>query len=235
MTDDKKNERIAKLIARSGLCSRREAEKWIEAGRVEVDGVIISSPAMNVNEKNLILVDKKPLPSKEATRLWIFHKPKGCITSHKDPEGRMTIFDLLPENMPRVISIGRLDYNSEGLILLTNDGELARRLELPSTGWVRTYRARAFGTPDERKLAQLKKGVTIDGVRYAPAKIEMEKKQGGNSWIKISITEGKNREVRKMLSYAGMEVNRLIRVSFGSFKLGGLEVGEVREVRDFEI
>lgn len=231
MPEQTQTNRIAKVMARAGLCSRREAERWIAAGRVQVDGVTIDSAALNVTDDNKISVDGKPLPQKSAARIWMFHKPKGIITTNLDPEGRQTIFDILPDNMPRVITIGRLDYNSEGLILLTNDGDLSRKIELPATGWVRTYKARAYGTADNKKLEQLKKGATIDGVKYAASKITLDKKQSGNNiWLNVSITEGKNREVRKMLSYAGLEVNRLIRTSFGSFKLGDLAAGDIKEV-----
>lgn len=230
MTDIQKPERIAKVMARAGLCSRREAERWIAEGRVKVDGEKLTTPAVTVTEDSNIVVDGKPLATKEQTRLWIFHKPKGMLVTHADPRGRKTIFDILPSELPRVVTIGRLDYNSEGLLLLTNDGGLARHLELPSTGWIRRYRVRAFGKVDEKKLEQLKKGVTIDKVRYAAASIEVEKTQGGNSWLNVGITEGKNREVRKMLAHAGLEVNRLIRTSYGPFQLGNLPVGEVRAV-----
>lgn len=225
-----KEERIAKVMARAGLCSRRDAEKWIEQGRVEIDGKRINTPAIKVSEKSLIKVDGKRLPSKKPTRLWIMHKPKGCITSSRDPEGRQTIFDLLPKNMPRVITVGRLDYNSEGLLLLTNDGELARSMELPSAGWVRKYRARAYGAIDQARLDQVEAGVTIDGVKYAPAEIKIKSQKGDNIWFDISITEGKNREVRKILEYAGVEVNRLIRTHFGKYSLGDITICKVDEI-----
>lgn len=230
MQDLPKGERVAKVIARSGLCSRRDAERLIAEGRVAVDGEVITSPALNVSDNNIIKVDGKPLTLKEKSRLWIFYKPKGVITSASDPQGRMTVFDVLPENLPRVITIGRLDYNTEGLLLLTNDGAVARHIELPSSGWIRKYRVRAFGIIDNTKLNMLRIGATIDGVRYGAAKIELEKTQNGNSWFIISIKEGKNREIRKMMEYAGMEVNRLIRVSYGPFALGKMHVGDVVEV-----
>lgn len=223
-------QRIAKVIARSGLCSRREAERWIEQGRVSVNGTVLASPACTVSEQDTILVDGKPLSAAKETRLWLFHKPKGCITSHKDPEGRTTVFDLLPRDMGHIISIGRLDYNTEGLLLLTNDGELARHLELPSTGWIRRYRLRAYGSLDAAKLDKLRQGITIEGVRYAPAAIDIESSKGENHWLVIAITEGKNREVRKLMDYAGLTVNRLIRLAYGPFQLGKLEVKALREV-----
>ncbi|PIR39138.1 MAG: pseudouridine synthase [Alphaproteobacteria bacterium CG11_big_fil_rev_8_21_14_0_20_39_49] len=222
--------RIAKVIARSGLCSRRDAEKWILAGRVKIDGKVIDKPSINVTDKNTILIDDKPLPKIEEEKLWIFHKPKGCITSTDDPQGRQTVFDLLPEDMPRVITIGRLDYNTEGLLLLTNSGELARHIELPSTGWVRTYRVRAYGNLNKNKLEDIKNGVVIDKIKYAPAKINVERSNNKNHWITISITEGKNREVRKLLEYTGLSVNRLIRTSYGIFELGKLPVGKTIQI-----
>ena len=223
--------RIAKIIARSGLCSRREAEKIILEGRVKVDGKTIDKPSINVTDNNIILVDGKPLAKAEEEKLWIFHKPKGCITSTKDPQGRKTVFDLLPSNMPRVITIGRLDFNTEGLLLLTNSGELARHIELPSTGWVRTYKVRAFGKIDNKKLEEIQKGIDIEGVKYAPAKIEFESSKNNNHWLTMSITEGKNREVRKLLEYTGLTVNRLIRTSYGTFKLEKLPVGKTIQVQ----
>lgn len=222
--------RIAKVIARSGLCSRRDAEKWILEGRVKIDGKIIDKPSINVTDKNIILVDNKPLPNIEEEKLWIFHKPKGCITSTKDPQGRQTVFDLLPKDMPRVVTIGRLDYNTEGLLLLTNSGELARHIELPSTGWIRTYKVRAFGNINNKKLEEIEKGVEIEGIKYAPAKIKFESSKNMNHWLLISITEGKNREVRKLLEYSGLTVNRLIRTSYGIFELGKLPVGKTIQI-----
>jgi 23S rRNA pseudouridine2605 synthase len=225
-----KPERIAKVIARSGLCSRRDAERMILQGRVKIDGKIIDSPAVNVTDENIILVDEKPLEKADEVAMWLFHKPKGCITTNKDPQGRTTVFDLLPEEMPRVISIGRLDYNTEGLLLLTNSGELARKIELPSTGWVRTYKVRAFGKINNVKLEEVRRGVEIDGIKYAPANITIQTSQKDNHWLEVSITEGKNREVRKILEYAELTVNRLIRTSYGVFELGDLPVGQVRKV-----
>ncbi len=232
-----KQERIAKVIARAGICSRRDAEKLIEQGKVSVDGQIISTPATKVSDKNIIEVNGKKL-SKADTRLWLFNKPRGVITSHKDPQNRQKIFDILPNNMPRVISVGRLDYNTEGLILLTNDGELSRYIELPSTGWERVYRVRVYGFVDEKKLHTLKNGITIKdkktgkNIRYGniEAKIEGKPNDSRNSWIIISIKEGKNREVRKICEHIGLEVSRLIRISYGPFKLGNLQEGDIKEV-----
>ena len=228
--ETKDGERIAKVLARAGVASRRGAEAMIEAGRVAVDGRKLDSPALNVTPGQVITVDGKPIGAAEATRLWLYHKPPGLLTTHSDPKGRNTVFENLPKEMPRVISIGRLDINSEGLLLLTHDGELARHLESPKTGWKRKYRARAWGEPDDKRLEQLRKGVVVDGVKYAPADVEVESRKASNTWIAIGIREGKNREVRKLLEHAGLQVSRLIRVAYGPFQLGALERGEVREV-----
>lgn len=222
-------ERIAKRLARAGLCSRREAERWIGAGRVAVDGKVLDSPAVVVGPGDRITVDGKPLPAAQATRLWRYHKPKGLICTVRDEAGRDTVFDALPADLPRVMSVGRLDVNSEGLLLLTNDGGLARRLELPSTGWARRYRARVFGRPDPEQLAALAQGISVDGVHYAPIEAALERQQGGNAWISLLLREGKNREIRKIMEHLGLKVNRLIRISFGPFRLTGLEPGAVRE------
>lgn len=223
-------ERIAKAMARAGLCSRRDAERLIADGRVKLNGRVLTSPAINVKPSDDIRVDGKPLPQKEESRLWRYHKPAGLVTSHKDPEGRRTVFDALREQLPRVISIGRLDINTEGLLLLTNDGELARLLELPATGWVRRYRVRAYGKPDPAALAKLAGGVTIEGIHYGPIEASLDKAQGDNSWLNIAIREGKNREVKKICEHLGLTVNRLIRVAFGPFQLGDLERGGIAEV-----
>ena len=222
--------RIAKAIARAGLCSRRDAERWIEAGRVSVDGRVLTSPALVVMGTEKIVVDGQPLPRAEGVRLWRYHKPKGLVTSHRDPEGRETVFEKLPKGMPRVISIGRLDFNSEGLLLLTNDGVLARHLELPATAWMRRYRARAYGRVTDEQLAGLAKGVTIEGVNYGPMEARVDREQGDNVWLTIGIREGKNWEVRNVLSSLGLTVNRLIRVSFGPFQLTDLKPGAAEEV-----
>ena len=230
MTAVGEGERIAKRLARAGLCSRREAERWIEAGRVAVDGKLLETPAVVVGPDSRITVDGKPLPAAEATRLWRYHKPKGLICTARDEAGRDTIFGALPETMPRVVSVGRLDINSEGLLLLTNDGGLARRLELPSTGWARRYRVRVFGRPEPEQLTALAQGITVDGVHYGPIEAALERQQGGNAWISLLLREGKNREIRKVMTHLGLAVNRLIRISFGPFRLIDLESGAVREV-----
>lgn len=229
-SDETKGERIAKRLARAGLCSRRDAERWIAEGRVSVDGRKLTSPALSVTESNLITVDGKPLPETERTRLWRYHKPAGLVTSHKDPQGRPTVFERLPEGMPRVISVGRLDLNSEGLLLLTNDGTLARRMELPSTGWIRRYRVRVHGTPDLAQLATLERGITVDGVAYGPIKALLDRQQGSNAWLTVSLKEGKNREIRKVMEHLGWTVSRLIRIAYGPFQLGLLEPSAVDEV-----
>jgi 23S rRNA pseudouridine2605 synthase len=223
--------RIAKALARAGLCSRREAERWIGEGRVSVNGTVLASPARDVGPNDKVLVDGNPLPSTEPPRLWRYHKPKGLVTSHSDPQGRPTVFAALPDTLPRVISVGRLDFNSEGLLLLTNDGALARHLELPATGWMRRYRARAHGSVTQAALDKLKNGVEVEGVRYGPIEAALDKAQGSNVWITIGLREGKNREVRKILDSLGLKVNRLIRVSFGPFQLLDLKPGEVDSVR----
>lgn len=224
-------ERIAKVLARAGLCSRRDAERWITAGRVSVNGETLSSAARNVEASDVVVVDGKPLPQKEKARLWRYHKPSGLVTTHKDEKGRNTVFDALRNELPRVVSIGRLDLNSEGLLLLTNDGGLARELEHPSKGWVRRYRVRVHGKPDPEILESLKSGVTIDGVRYGPIIASLERSQGAaNAWLVMSLTEGKNREIRKVLAHLGLAVTRLIRVSYGPYQLGSLERGEVEEI-----
>jgi 23S rRNA pseudouridine2605 synthase len=223
--------RIAKALARAGLCSRREAERWIADGRVTVNGEKLSSPARDVSQHDRILVDGNPLPEPEPPRLWRYHKPRGLVTTHSDPQGRPTVFAALPEHLPRVISVGRLDFNTEGLLLLTNDGALARYLELPSTGWIRRYRARAHGTVKQEALDKLKEGAEIEGVRYGPIEALLDKQQGSNVWLTIGLREGKNREVRKILERLDLAVNRLIRISFGPFQLLDLPVGEVAPVK----
>lgn len=231
MTDDTtKGDRIAKVIARAGICSRREAERLINEGKVKVDRKTITSPALNVTAKNIIAVNGKILPARESSRLWRYHKPAGIVTTHKDPEGRPTVFEQFPSNFPRVISVGRLDINSEGLLMLTNDGELARHMELPSTGWTRRYRARVHGNVDEKRLADLAKGITIDGVRYNSIQVDVEKKQRSNTWLNISIKEGKNREIRKVMEHLGLQVTRLIRTAYGPFQLGSLPQKQIDEV-----
>lgn len=223
--------RIAKALARAGLCSRREAERWIGEGRVSVNGSVLKSPALDVKQSDQIVVDGQPLPAADPPRLWRYHKPRGRVTTHRDPQGRPTVFEAMPEDMPRVISIGRLDFNTEGLLLLTNDGELARHLELPSTGWMRRYRVRAHGNVTPEALAKLKDGVEVGGVRYGPIEAAINKVQGSNVWLDIGLREGKNREVRKILEHLGLAVNRLIRVSYGPFQLLDLPPGGVEPVK----
>jgi 23S rRNA pseudouridine2605 synthase len=223
-------ERIAKAIARAGICSRRDAEAMILEGRVSVNGKKLSSPALNVTDSDDIRVDGKPLPQPERTRLFRYYKPRGLVTTAKDPEGRPTVFDSLPKQLPRVISVGRLDLNSEGLLLLTNDGELARKLELPTTGWVRRYRVRVNGVVEQKHLDQLAKGIEVEGVRYGKIEAVLDRNQGGNSWITMALTEGKNREIRKICGHFGWPVSRLIRVAFGPFQIGHLEKGDIEEV-----
>jgi 23S rRNA pseudouridine2605 synthase len=224
-------ERIAKVMARAGLCSRREAESWIAQGRVSVNGAVIASPALNVTPRDRIGIDGKPLPRRERTRLFLYHKPRGLVTTHADPEGRPTIFQALPKGLPRLVSVGRLDINTEGLLLLTNDGGLARVLELPQTGWLRRYRVRANGRVTQQQLDALRGGVTVEGVRYGEIEAALDREQGANVWLTFAIREGKNREVRKVLEHLGLRVNRLIRVSYGPFQLGELKDGAVEEVR----
>lgn len=224
-------ERIAKVMARAGLCSRREAESWIAAGRVAVNGGVIKSPALNIGPDDVVAVDGKPLPKAERTRLFLYHKPRGLVTTHADPEGRPTIFGTLPKDLPRLISVGRLDLSTEGLLLLTNDGGLARVLELPETGWLRRYRVRAHGGVTQGQLDALRKGVTVNGVRYGEIEATLDRHQGANVWLTFAIREGKNREVRNVLEHLGLRVNRLIRVSFGPFQLGELPEGRVEEIR----
>ncbi len=227
----KTGERIAKIVSRAGLCSRRDAEDWIVQGRVAVNGRVINSPALDVTSRDVVTIDGKPLPARERTRLFLFHKPRGLMTTHSDPEGRPTVFDNLPEGLPRLISIGRLDFNTEGLLLLTNDGGLARALELPDTGWLRRYRVRAHGEVTQAQLDVLKKGVEVDGVKYGSIDATLERDSGANVWVVFAIREGKNREVRNVMAHLGLEVNRLIRVSYGPFQLGEIGEGEVEEVK----
>jgi 23S rRNA pseudouridine2605 synthase len=224
-------DRLAKVIARSGLCSRRDAEGWIKDGRVTVNGKKVLTPAFNVSEKDKIKVDGEPLAARQGTRVWLYHKPAGLVVTEKDPEGRPTVFEALEEKeLPRVVSIGRLDINTEGLLLVTNDGGLKRVLELPATGWLRRYRVRAFGSVTQAQLDTLKDGIEIDGIQYGPIEAILERAQGSNSWLVLSLREGKNREVKNVLGALGLQVNRLIRVSYGPFQLGDLPEGEVEVV-----
>ncbi len=223
-------ERVAKRLSMAGVCSRREAERWIADGRVAVDGVVLTTPAFTVTTDNAITVDGKPIPGETSLRMWRFHKRRGLITTHRDPQGRPTVFDSLPKNMPRVVSVGRLDMNSEGLLLLTTQGRMARQLELPSTGWIRRYRVRVFGRPEAEQLETLSKGVTVGGVRYGPVTAKIDNAQGANAWLTVALSEGKNREIRRLMEHLGFKVNRLIRTSFGPFQLGQLKPGDIREV-----
>lgn len=227
---ESKGERVAKHLARAGVCSRRDAERLIAEGRVAVNGRVLDSPALNVTAADTITVDGETVGAREVTRLWRYHKPKGLVTSHRDEQGRDTIFDHLPEGLPRVISVGRLDLNSEGLLLLTNNGALSRHLELPATGWTRKYRVRAFGRITQQELDELKKGIVVEGVQYGPIEAVLEKPQGANVWIHMTLREGKNREIRRVLAHLGLEVNRLMRLSYGPFHLGDIEEGAVEEV-----
>ncbi|MGQ0741790.1 MAG: pseudouridine synthase [Alphaproteobacteria bacterium] len=231
MTDDKdQRQRIAKVIARAGVCSRRDAEKLIAEARVAVNGETISTPAVLVDEDALVTIDGRPLPQTAPARLWRYHKPAGLVTSHRDPQGRPTVFAHLPKSLPRVISVGRLDINSEGLLLLTNDGALARKLELPSEGWTRRYRVRLFGKVSQSDFDALANGVTIKGVRFGPVIAELERAKGPYAWATVSLKEGKNREVKRLMEYLGLKVARLIRVGFGPFHLGQMPEGAVEEI-----
>src|SRR6266853_5758850 len=223
-------ERIAKVMARAGLCSRRDAERWVAEGRVAVDGTVLTSPEVTVTAENEVRVDGRPLPELERSRLWRYHKPVGLVTTHRDEKGRPTVFGALPSGLPRLISIGRLDLNSEGLLLLTNDGGLARRLELPATGWARRYKVRVHGLVDAARLASLSRGTTVDGIAYGPIRAELERQQGLNAWIILSLQEGRNREVRRVLEHLGYPVTRLIRLAYGPFQLGHLARGAIEEV-----
>lgn len=224
-------DRIAKVLARAGVASRREAEKLITAGVVAVNGKVIDSPALNVTARDRITVDGQPLAAAEPMRLWLYHKPTGLVTTHKDEQGRPTIYENLPEDLPRVMSVGRLDLNSEGLLLLTNDGELKRKLELPSTGWLRKYRVRVNGRPTDATLEPLRKGIEADGEVFQPMIVNLDRQQGANAWLTVGLREGKNREIRRAMQEIGLNVNRLLRVSYGPFQLGQLKEGEVEEVR----
>lgn len=226
-----KGERIAKVMARAGLASRRQAERMIEAGRVAVNGKLIDSPALNVTSADKIVVDGNDLAEPDIARLWLYHKPVGLITTERDDKGRDTVFAALPKDLPRVMSVGRLDINSEGLLLLTNDGAVKRKLELPSTGWLRRYRVRVNGRPNDKGLQALRKGIIVEGERFQPMEISIDKQQGANAWLTVSLREGKNREVRRALDEIGLKVNRLIRISYGPFRLNELRAGAVEEVK----
>ena len=224
-------DRIAKVLARHGVASRREAERMIEAGRVSVNGKPIESPALNVTDTDRITVDGKPLAERDPPRLWLYNKPAGLVTTTRDEKGRPTVFDALPPDLPRVMSIGRLDLNSEGLLILTNDGEIKRKLELPSTGWLRKYRVRVHGKPSDASFEPLRKGLVVDGERFRPMTVTFDRQQGVNAWITVALREGKNREIRRAMEAIGFKVNRLIRISYGPFQLGELKQGAVEELR----
>ena len=226
----RRGERIAKRIARAGLCSRRDAERLIAAGRVALGGTVVSDPATNVDESSAITVDGTPLPTPAPARLWRYHKPPGLITSHRDPQGRPTVFEKVAAQLGYVVSVGRLDFNSEGLLLLTNDGALARELEHPSRGWRRRYRVRVRGVPDEGALAALGQGTTVDGIRYGPIEAHLDRQNRQNAWLTVALAEGRYREVRIVLAHLGLTVSRLIRTAYGPFQLGGLARGEIAEV-----
>ena len=232
MTNDTpKGDRIAKVLSRAGIASRRESERMIEAGRVSVNGKTITSPALNITSDDKVVVDGKRVGEPDPARIWLYHKPAGLVTTERDEKDRETVFDALPDTMPRVMSVGRLDINSEGLLLLTNDGEIKRKLELPSTGWLRRYRVRINGSVSEARLDQLRAGITVDGVNYQPMIVTFDRQQGANAWLTVSIREGKNREIRRTMEAIGVIVNRLIRVSYGPFQLGTLAQGDVEEVK----
>ncbi len=224
-------DRIAKVLSRAGVASRREAERMIEAGKVEVNGKVITSPALNVTRKDRIVANGTLVGEPDAARMWLYHKPSGLVTSNSDEKGRRTIFDELPEDLPRVMTVGRLDLNSEGLLLLTNDGDVKRKLELPSTGWLRRYRVRVNGRVTEELLEPLRQGITYERITYQPMDVTLDRQQGANAWLTIGLREGKNREIRRALSEIGFNVNRLIRVSYGPFQLGNLKEGAVEEIR----
>ncbi|MEB3702949.1 rRNA pseudouridine synthase [Candidatus Bealeia paramacronuclearis] len=223
-------ERIAKAIAHAGLCSRRDAEKLILEGQVILNGALVTTPATLVSAEDKIVVKGMPLAKPEALRVWRYYKPVGLVVSHRDEKNRPTIFDALPSDLPRVISVGRLDLSSEGLILLTTSGALSRKLELPSTGWKRRYRVRIYGTPTPDQLSSLKSGITVEGIHYGPIEAQLDRQQGHNAWITMTLTEGKNREIRKIMQHFGWSVSRLIRLSYGPFLLGNLTPGEISEV-----
>ncbi len=224
-------DRIAKVLSRAGVASRREAERMIEDGRVSVNGKTITTPALNVTPNDRVVVDGKQIGEPEPPRIWLYHKPAGLVTTERDEKDRPTVFASLPESMPRVMSVGRLDLNSEGLLLLTNDGEVKRKLELPSTGWLRRYRVRINGSVSEARLDQLREGIEVEGIRYQPMVVTFDRQQGANAWLTVSLREGKNREIRRAMGEIGVTVNRLIRVSYGPFQLANLKQGEVEELK----
>jgi 23S rRNA pseudouridine2605 synthase len=225
-----RGERIAKWLARAGVASRRDAEKLITDGKVKINNAVITHPATFVAKGDLVVVNGTLVSEPDRTRLWRYHKPTGLMSTHRDPDGRPTIFQKLPPELPRVVSVGRLDLNSEGLLLLTNDGALARTLELPRNGWIRRYRVRVYGSVDPVALAALAKGLTIDGTRYGDIDAGLDSKKGDNSWLSVGLKEGRNREIRRVMGHLGLQVTRLIRIAYGPFQLGNLTRGEVAEV-----
>ncbi len=227
----KPGDRIAKVLSRAGIASRREAERMIERGEVAVNGTVITSPALDVLPTDRITINGAPVAAPEAPRLWLYYKPEGLVTTNADEKGRTTVFDRLPADMPRVMAVGRLDLNSEGLLLLTNDGELKRRLELPSTGWLRKYRVRIKGNPTDADLEPLRQGITVEGDRFLPMTVTLDRVQGANAWLTVGLREGKNREIRRAMTHLGLTVNRLIRVSYGPFRLNEMEPGAVEEIK----
>jgi 23S rRNA pseudouridine2605 synthase len=229
-TETQRGDRIAKWLSRAGVASRRDAERLLTEGLIRLNGKIVSHPATFIAAGDIVQVDGKVVAQPDRTRVWRYHKPEGLVTTHKDPEGRPTVFDKLKHQLPRVVSVGRLDLTSEGLLLLTNDGGLARQLELPATGWLRRYRVRVFGVPNEAALKSLARGVTVEGVRYGPIEADLDATKGDNSWLTVSLREGRNREVRRVMTHLGLAVSRLIRVAYGPFQLGTLERGGIEEI-----
>jgi len=225
-----RGDRIAKWLGRAGVASRRDAERLLADGAIKLNGQVVSHPATFVGPGDIVQVNGKVIDQPDRTRVWRYHKPEGLVTTHKDPEGRPTVFDKLRQQLPRVVSVGRLDLTSEGLLLLTNDGSLARRLGLPSNGWLRRYRVRVFGFPDVAALKALSKGITVEGVRYGAIEVDVDARKGDNTWLTVSLREGRNREIRRVMAHLGLSVSRLIRIAYGPFQLGTLERGGVEEI-----